>query len=176
MIRRPRRSLPAILLALVLLAAAVLVAISCIQLLLHQNPLIRFGTLAAFGASLRWNAPITIVVGVVAAVLGLILLAAGLLPGKPTVLPLSDGGRTSAGVSRRSLRRDLTTAAASADGVRSAAVRVRRGRVVATVRTLATDTAGVAEQVRSLLDERLTAIALARRPRLRIRVSPDRRS
>jgi hypothetical protein len=92
------------------------------------------------------------------------------------VLPLSDGGRTSAGVSRRSLRRDLTTAAASADGVRTAAVRVRRGRVVATVRTLATDTAGVAEQVRSLLDERLTAIALARRPRLRIRVSPDRRS
>jgi hypothetical protein len=176
MIRRPRRSLPVILLALVLLAAAVLVAISCIQLLLHQNPLIPFGALAAFGASLRWNAPITIVVGVVAAALGLILLAAGLLPGKPTVLPLSNNGRTSAGVSRRSLRRDLTTAAASADGVRSAAVRVRRGRVVATVRTPAADTAGVAEQVRTLLDERLTAIALARRPRLRIRVSPDRRS
>ena len=69
MIRRPRRSLPAILLALVLLAAAVLVAVSCIQLLLHQNPLIPFGAVAAFGASLRWNAPITIVVGVVAAVL-----------------------------------------------------------------------------------------------------------
>ena len=89
MIRRPRRSLPAALLALVLLAAAVLVALSCIQLLLHQNPLIPFDALAEYAANLRWNDPVSIAAGVVAAVLGLILLAAALLPGKPTVLPLS---------------------------------------------------------------------------------------
>jgi hypothetical protein len=175
MIRRPRRSLPATLLALVLLAAAVLVAISCIQLLRHQAPLIPFAAIAAFGAGLRWNSPITLLAGAVAAVLGLLLLAAAVLPGRPTVLPLAGrDDHTSAGVSRRSLRRDLSSAAAGADGVSSAAVRVRRARIVATVRTPAADASDVAEQVRSRLDERLTDISLARRPRLRIRVRSHR--
>jgi Family of unknown function (DUF6286) len=177
MIRRPRRSLPAAVLALVLLAAAVLVAHSCIQLLLHQNPLIPFDALAEYAANLRWNDPVSIAAGVAAAVLGLILLTAALVPGKPTVLPLStEGGRTSAGVSRRSLRRDLTTTAADADGISSAAVRVRPRRIVATVRTPAADTSAMPEKVHRMLDERLTDIDLASRPQLRIRVSPDRSS
>lgn len=175
MIRRPRRSLPATLLALVLLAAAVLVALSCIQLLRHQAPLIPFAALAAFGASLRWNAPITLLAGAVAAALGLLLLAAALLPGKPTVLPLAGrDDHTSAGVSRRSLGRDLTTTAAGVEGISFATIRVRRARIVATVRSDAADTSGVSEQVRSRLDQRLTDIALDRRPRLRIRVSSRR--
>ena len=175
MIRRPRRSLPATLLALVLLTAAVLVALSCIQLLRHQSPLIPFAALAAFGASLHWNDPITLLAGAVAAALGLLLLTAALLPGKPTVLPLAGrADQTSAGVSRHSLRRDLTTTAAGVDGVSFATVRVRRARIIATVRSDAADTAGVPKQVRSRLDQRLTDIALARRPRLRIRVSSKR--
>jgi hypothetical protein len=175
MIRRPRRSLPSTLLALVLLAAAALVALSCIQLLRDQAPLIPFAALAAFGAGLHWHSPITLLAGAVAAVLGLLLLAAALLPGRPTVLPLAGrDDHMSAGVSRRSLRRDLTSTVIGVDGVSSAAVRVRRARIVAAVRTPAADASDLTEQVRQRLDERLTDIALARRPRLRIRVSPNR--
>jgi hypothetical protein len=175
MIRRPRRSLPSTLLALVLLATAAVVALSCIQLLRHQAPLIPFAALASFGAGLRWDAPITLLAGAVAAVLGLLLLAAAVLPGRPTVLPLAGrDDHTSAGVSRRSLRRDLTSTVVGVDGVSSAAVRVRRARIVATVRTPAADTSDLTEQIRRQLDERLTDIALARRPRLRVRVSSDR--
>lgn len=182
MIRRPRRSLPATLAALVLLAAAVLVSIASIQQLLGYPPIVLSTTLAAPVLGRTWGEPVVITAGVLAVALGLILLAAALLPGKPTVLPLAHdpagtgADHTDAGVSRRSLGKDLTTAAAAADGVSSATLTVGRRRITATVRTPGADTREIGEQVRNLLTDRLTDIAPTRTPTVRVKVTADRRS
>lgn len=177
MIRRPRRSVPATLVALVVLAAAALVATATIQHLLGHTPVVSVDTVAGAVVGRSWDDSVVTAAGAASAVLGLVLLAAALLPGTPTVIPLSGaGGRTDAGMYRRTLRKDLTTTAAAADGVSSAALKVGRRRITGTVRSPAKDTDGVGEQVRSLLAERLADIAPARHPRVRIKVTTERSS
>ncbi|GAB3547119.1 hypothetical protein J2S53_003077 [Actinopolyspora lacussalsi] len=182
MIRRSRRSLSATLAALVLLAAAVLVSIASIQHLSGHPPIVSTTTLAADVLGRTWDDPIVVTTGVLAVLLGLILLVAGLLPGKPTVLPLANdpagtgAEHTDAGVSRRTLGKDLTTTAAAADGVSSAALTVGRRRITATVRTPGADTREIGEQVRALLTDRLAEIVPVRTPTVRVKVTADRRS
>lgn len=177
MIRRPRRSLPATLVALLLLAAAVLVALSCVQVLLGRPSLIPLATLAGVGASLTWNTPVVIAGGVIAGVLGLLLLAAAVLPGRPTVLALSGSSAgTSSGVTRRSLCRDLVSTVRSADGITATRISVKRGRIRAMVHAPGGENTELDEQVRGLLTNRLAEIALAHRPRMRVRVRAERRS
>lgn len=181
MMRRPRRSVPATVLALVLLGAAVVAAIVAIRSLLGLSPLVSGQAVTTFLADRTWNDPVTITAGVIAAVIGLLLLAAAVLPGPPTVLSLSgdaDGAgqdHTDAGVSRRSLRSDLAATAAMADGVSRTRLRVRRRHVMTTVSTPAAATDGIPEQVRSLLSERLDEIHLARPLTVRVRASTERR-
>ncbi len=176
MIRRPRRTLPALLVALGLLAAAVLTAISCIQLLLGQPPLLPFAELARTASGLSWHQPVVLAGAAVITLLGLMLLAAALVPGTPTVLPLAPvADQPEAGVTRPSLSRSLANAAAAVDGIDHAQVRVRDWRVTATVRT-PLGSPGLDEQVRSALAERLDDIAPARHPRIRVRLSAARSS
>ncbi|QIZ38094.1 DUF6286 domain-containing protein [Saccharopolyspora sp. ASAGF58] len=181
MIRRPRRSVPATVVAVVLLALVVLAATAAIQHLLGYDPIVSPQALAAPVVGRAWNDPVIIIAGVIATLFGLILLATALRPGTPTVLPLADDpgtGRehTDTGVSRRSLRRDLTSIAAAADGVSAARLKVGRRRITVTVRTPVADTGGIPEQVRGLLADRLDDINPARRPALRIKTSTERGS
>jgi len=173
--RRPRRSTLAILVALVILAVMALIATSSIQVLLGRGPVLRFEAIAGYATRLTWNAPTTLAAAIVAVVLGLVLLYVAITPGNPTVLPLAGGdGRTEAGVQRRSLATDLTTTARTADGISKATVTVGRSKVTAAVRTPRADTTGISEKVHGLLTDRLAAIAPARTPRIRVRVSSDR--
>ena len=180
MIRRPRRSAPATIVALVLLAICVLVAIAVIQSLLGQQPFVRLEQLVSFTARQRWNGVLTIVVAIVVAVLGLVLLVAALRPGKPTVLPLAritdrDGSPVAdAGVRRQTLSKDLTAAASTVPGVSRARVSARRGSVVAEISTAAADSAAVPGQVKERLETRLTEIGPARTPRVKVRARRDR--
>jgi hypothetical protein len=89
MTRRSRRSLPATLVALVVVAACVLVTISSIQVLAGRRPLIPFADLARYGEHLHWDTTVVLAAGAAAAGAGLVLLLAGLWPGKPAVLPLA---------------------------------------------------------------------------------------
>lgn len=175
MIRRPRRTLPALLVALGLLAVAVLTAISCIQLLLGRPPLLPFADLAQTGSGLSWNQPVVLTCAAVITVLGLVLLAAGVVPGTPTVLPLARvAGQPETGITRPSLTRSLTNAAAAVDGVDHARVRVRTWRVTTTVRTTRLKPPDLAEQVRDAVTQRLDDIAPARQPQIRVRLSTAR--
>lgn len=177
MIRRPRRTLPALLVALGLLAAAVLTAISCVQLLLGQPPLLPFADLARTGRGLSWNQPVVLAGAAVITVLGLMLLAAALVPGTPTVLPLARvAGQPETGVTRPSLSRSLTNAATAVDGVDHAQVLVRTWRVTATVRTARLRPPDLVERVRAAVTERLDDIGPARHPQIRVRVSTARSS
>ncbi|WIX98140.1 DUF6286 domain-containing protein [Amycolatopsis mongoliensis] len=175
---RPRRTIPAVVVATLLLAACVLVALSAIQLLLGHSPLIPVDRLVSAGHRLHWHDIGVIAAGVVVATAGLLLLAAAVLPGAPIVLPLDDhpgaGGQVAAGVTRRSLRKTLLHSAETTDGVTSARLRLHRRRVTITVRSHRLDLAGLDGRVQEAVDQRLDSIELAERPTLHVRVTAAR--
>lgn len=163
--RRPRRSLPATLLALVLLAAGASVAITAVQLLLGEPPWLSYDRAAEALHSVRWADTAVLVAGIVVAALGLLLLLCALVPGARTVLPLSaDNSAVDSGVSRRSYRDLLAGTAAGVDGVRKVRLRVRARSVEAVVRTDRTNTTGLADAVESALSRRLEQLEPQRRP------------
>lgn len=175
MIRRPRRSTPATLVALVLLAVCVLVVLCCVQVLLGQIPLISLSQLLGVSSGLSWNSAATIAIAIVLAVLGLVLVLAAIRPGKPTVMPLvrmtdADGAPgADAGVRRTSLTKDLTTTAAAVPGVATASISARRRRVTATITFAAADPTTVPDTVRGRLEYRLIVVGPAPRPKVRVK-------
>jgi hypothetical protein len=183
MIRHPRRSIPATVVALVILAGCVLVAVSCIQQLTGHPPVVSWAQLADYGRRLHWHDATVLTAGGIAAGLGVVLLACAVLPGIPTMLPLAgdhdttdpvaagnDRAAVDAGLARRSLQHALRHAAADADGVTGASVRANNRTVVSTVRSPLRNRAEVGDLVGQQLQRRLDLVALARRPRLRIHV------
>lgn len=175
MIRRPRRVIPATLVALVILAACVLVAVSVIQSLAGHAPLISLGALARHVRTLRLDGTIMTSAGAVAAALGLILLGCAVIPGRSGTLALGGPGPV-AGVSRAGLRAALTVTAADVDGVTSVRVRVRDRRVTARVRTELTATTELHAAVTAALERRISQAGLARQPQLRASVRFRRRT
>jgi hypothetical protein len=175
MIRRPRRTVPATIVGLMLLVAAVVVAISCIQSIAGSTPLVAFSTLAELGRDMTWKDPRVLAAGGILSSIGLVLLACGLFPGRPQVLALAPGDdHTTAGISRWSLAGDLTTHARRADGITGARVRVGARTVTVNARIPLRDRSGLPERVRELVTERLDDINLARPARLRVTVTSDR--
>lgn len=170
MTRHSRRSVPAVLVALALLAASVLTAVSCIQLLLGDPPLLPLAAIAKAAGNHTWNQSVVLAGAGLVTALGLVLLCAALIPGAPTVLGLDRRqSEPEAGATRRSLDRALTLAARDVDGVAKAAVRIKRRTITATVRTPLHEAATLPEHVHTAITDRLDDIALAHRPRLRIR-------
>ncbi|WP_410599695.1 DUF6286 domain-containing protein [Amycolatopsis sp. lyj-90] len=170
--RRPRRSMPATLTGVVLLAACSLVAVVAIQMLLGERPWIRYDTVAGALHDTRWSDVVPAIAGAVAVLLGLVLVLAAILPGKPTVLPLR--GDLDSGASRRSYRSTLRAAASTVDGVSDATVKLKSRTVSATVSTGRTTTEGLADAVRGAIAHRLDQIDPALRPTVKVRVRAAR--
>ncbi|RDG34526.1 DUF6286 domain-containing protein [Streptomyces corynorhini] len=170
--RRPRRSAPATLTALALLAACTVVAVVAVQMIAGQTPWISYGAVAGDLRAAHWNDRAPAVAGGIAALIGLIMVMAAVLPGRPTVLPLA--GELDSGASWRGLRSTLRTAAADVDGVNRVTLRLRRRRVAARVRTDRTNTEGLADAVRTALEQRLDQIDPARRPDVKVTLRATR--
>ena len=122
MTRRSRRTLPAVLTALVLLTVGALVAVSTIQLLLGRSPLVPLADIAATLSALPWNSGTVIAAAIAIGVIGLVLLAGGVWPGRTHVFPLHPAtgpGHTlaEAGLHRSALSRIVRARAVEIDGV-----------------------------------------------------------
>ena len=89
MIRRPRRTVPAVIVAVILLAIAVLVVWSCVQILLDHAPVLPLAAIAATAATLTAASIAVLVTAGVLVVLGLTLIIVAAWPGRPTVLALA---------------------------------------------------------------------------------------
>lgn len=163
--RRPRRSTPAVLTALVLLAACALVAVVAIQMIIGEREWVDYRSVAATLHGMHWNDLGTALAGGVLALAGLLMLLAAILPGRATVLPLSgDPIGMDSGATRRGLRSTLRAAASTVDGVAAVKLRLGRRKVAALVRTNRTNTTGLDDAVRAAIERRLDQIDPANRP------------
>ncbi|MCR6490765.1 alkaline shock response membrane anchor protein AmaP [Amycolatopsis sp. OK19-0408] len=170
--RRPRRSTPAALVAVVLLAGCVPAAVVAIQAIFGKVPWISYSGIADRLHATHWNDFVPVLAGAAAALLGLVLLAAALLPGRLVVVPLR--GETDSGASRRSYRSTLRAAASDVDGVTAATLKVKRRKVTARVRTARTNVEGLPDAVRTAIERRLAQIAPATTPAVKVRVTSTR--
>jgi hypothetical protein len=178
--RRPRRSLPATIVTLVVLGVCVVVAITEIEALVGYPLLVPFPTAASYGQGLHFSDTPVIIAGAVACAVGLILLGCGLVPGKHTVLPLSRTENEtprvdSAGVTRRRLQAALRFSLVETDGVAKVRTKLTRRKVKAKVSTERRDPEAVHTAARDALDRGLALTSLAKKPRTRLRVKSTRR-
>lgn len=173
MTRHARRSIPAMVVAVLLLALCVLVAVALIQRQSGHTPFLPLTSLSHFARGLRLNSTSVLVAAWIAAVLGLLLVVIAVLPGRAATLALTRDEHTRASVGRAGLVRALRATAADVDGVTGATVRVARRRV--RVRLRADDVAGpVVAEAEPLLRRRLAAVSLARPAELRLTVAGRR--
>jgi hypothetical protein len=177
MIRRPCRVVPAVVVAVTLLAATILIIVSGIQALSGTAPVVGFADLPARGAELRWADPTTLLVSGIAMAIGVVLLVCAWTPGAPRVLPLmASWYRNTGGTTRRGLEAAVERTAQRTHGVTRARATVTARRVRAVVSTPLHDTADVAATVRAAVTDQLTGIGLRREPRVDVRVRrPGRR-
>jgi hypothetical protein len=138
--RRPARTIPATVTAVVLLALGIgLVWAAAARLAQGSWPAFADRT-AAVVATWTWGSVAVLLVSLAVAVIGLVLVIAALKPGQPTALTL-DGGSDGAGVhtevvmTRRSVAKLATARAGQVDGVDSVSTVVGARRVTVTVRT-----------------------------------------
>jgi hypothetical protein len=154
-IRRPRRMLPAIVIALVVFAACAAVVVSLVQRLVGAHEFVSYDSVADELHGLTWTDAAVLIAGVVAVVLGAVLLVLAVLPGRAVVLPLTTEDGVRAGLTRAGLHSTLRRSAGTVDGVTSARIRLRRKAVKISARTDRGQSDGLAEQVCDTVTRRI---------------------
>jgi uncharacterized protein DUF6286 len=169
---RSRRTIPAIITALVLAALAILAAVEVISRLVDQPArVLPVDRLVELGRDNQWDDPLALVVSGSLAAVGLLLLLIAVLPGRSPVVPLAVAApELVAGITRRALRRDAAAAAHDVAGVTRAAAKLSGRRLRVRVETLLRDPGDLAERVQQAVAARLDLLAPVRPVRVRVAV------
>lgn len=169
---RPRRSLPATLLAAVLAVAAVLTVVQVIAAALGRRAYARPAEwLAGLGRGTRFDDPVALAVATLVLVLGITVIVVALKPGFSRVIALASPDRqTVIGITRAALCRRLAAAAGGVDGIARARARVGRRQVRVRAVSSLHDTSGLAAQVCDTVTDRLRELAPLRPLRVRCTV------
>jgi uncharacterized protein DUF6286 len=169
---RPRRLVPGVLVAAVLAAAGILGVIQAASAAL-DHPLwnLPHRDFAGPLQDTHWDGTATLAVAAAVAFVGLVLMLAGLIPGRPRAIPLaSSDDSVVTGAPRRSLRRSLARLAEAVDGIDRAKVKLRRRSIKVRATTRLRDTAGLRENVHSAVQDRLAALDPLWPPLVKVRI------
>lgn len=171
LIRRPSRSIPSILLALVLLVFGGLVVWLAVHRVVNGAwPDSMVGTLTAIGSTALGSVP-AIIVAVILGVCGLAMIIGAVWPGNPDrveIFPDDIPGQTVA--KRRDLANLIQTQVEQIDGVHSVTVTTHRSRVDVIVRSVLDDLGPVREAARQKTDEVLKMLAPVGIARSRVQI------
>ena len=171
LIRRPSRSAPSVILALLLLAVGGLGAwLTGHRIVTGTWPDYTVTTLDTVGSTTLGSAAVLTAAGI-AALCGLSMILAALWPGLPErieILPDAVPGQTA--VRRRDLAALVRTQVEQIGGVHSAAVTTRRSRVDVVVLSVLDDLSPVLEAARKKTDEALQTLQPAGITRSRVRI------
>ncbi|MEU5879916.1 DUF6286 domain-containing protein [Spirillospora sp. NPDC047279] len=155
---RPRRVWPALIAAIALTGAGTVVAVEVISGLLDRPArLVPYERFTTWLTETAWNDDVVMAAGAVLALLGLLALLAGLLPGHTGLIRLRTADPDLVmGVTKRGLRTAVASAAAGVDmvsGVES--VKARGRRVVVSVASPVRESGDLKERVRDAVGARL---------------------
>lgn len=158
---RPRRRIPGVLVAAVLVAAGIVGCIWAASAAL-SHPLwnIPYRDFAGpLQSTVHWDDTGTLLVASAAAFVGFLLIVIAVIPGRTRAIPLASGDESLViGVPRRSLRRSLGWLAADVAGIDKATVRIGRHSVRVRATTRLRDPAGLRESVQAVVEDRLARL------------------
>ncbi|GAA5041948.1 hypothetical protein HNP84_002263 [Thermocatellispora tengchongensis] len=169
---RPRRIVPATIAAAVLLAVSLLVLIEVVSGLVGRPArIIPYDAMLRWAATTRWNEAAVLTGAAIVALVGLLLLLLGLVPGRPSHVPLrTEDPELIMGMQRRSFARALERAAETVPGVTRARARMRGGRVLITASSAMHDPGGLEQSVREAVYGKLRSLAPAVEPPVDVKV------
>jgi hypothetical protein len=145
---RPRRTLLATVVSILLAAAALVTVVGAVTAMARGRADVPELTWLAPLGRARWDDTAALATAAVACVLGLALLATALAPGRRRVIALaSEDPQTVTAITRAGLGRHLATVASGVDGVSRARARLRGKHVRVTVMTPLRDTAELPGEV-----------------------------
>lgn len=176
MSQHPRRRVPAIIVAVAILALCGVAAAALLEQIIGRRSFIGWAGLASYGNHERFTGPVVLAVAATGAVLGVVLLVCALWPGRAAVVPVASEEPITAGVARARLRRELRAIASDVDGVSHAVVRLRRRTVTTRARTERTDVDTVRQVLQATMERALARAALARPGQLRVKLRRIRRT
>jgi hypothetical protein len=158
---RPRRTVPAVVVAALLTVLGVVVAAQTISALAGR-PLrwARLDRMLSWAASTPWNNSLFLLGAALVALVGLALLVAALVPGRPRLVPVRTGDPDLIiGMRRRSFARALAHAAEGVPGVHAARASVRGHTAAVTATTAGWDRERFGADVRTAVLSRLVALS-----------------
>jgi hypothetical protein len=158
---RPRRRIPGVLVAAVLVAAGIVGCVWAASAAL-SHPLwnIPYRDFAGpLQSSVHWDDTGTLLVASAVAFVGFLLIVIAVVPGRTRAVPLASGDESLViGVPRRSLRRSLGWLAADVAGIDKAKVRIGRHSVRVRATTRLRDPASLRESVQGVVEDRLARL------------------
>jgi hypothetical protein len=160
---RPRRVLPALIVATLLAIAGILTATMVISTATGHHDVLFAAAAAQAGRQLHWQDPATLAIAAAATAIGTILIVLGLVPGRGTMVAIaSPDPQTVTGITRYGLRRYLAAAATEVDGISRARVKIRTRRVRVKASSPLRDAPGLSGQVKAAVTSRLEEMAALR--------------
>ncbi|MGR6915016.1 DUF6286 domain-containing protein [[Actinomadura] parvosata] len=173
---RPRRRVPAVIVAALLAMLSLLVLAETISALAGR-PLrwVPYDRMLAWAGSTLWSDPRVLAGAAVVTLAGLVLLAIALVPGRPRMVPVRSGDPDLViGLRPRSVTRALAHAAEQVPGVRSARATLRGHTFAVTPVTCGRDVDGFGQDVRAAVLSRLAALDLVEPYRVSVNVREQR--
>ena len=158
---RPRRRIPGVLVAGVIVAAGIVgciwAASAALSRPLWNIPHSDFA--GPLQSTVHWDDTGTLLVASAVAFVGFLLIVIAVTPGRTRAIPLASGDDSLViGVPRRSLRRSLGWLAADVAGIDKAKVRTGRRSVKVHATTRLRDPAGLREGVQAVVEGRLARL------------------
>ncbi|WP_336206008.1 DUF6286 domain-containing protein [Nonomuraea sp. LPB2021202275-12-8] len=157
---RPRRAVPAAVVAVLLTALGLLVAAETISALFGRPlRLVPYDRMLDWAVSTTWASPLVLAAAAVVTLLGLALLLTALVPGRPRMVPVRTGdAEVVIGMRPKGFTGALAHAAEEVPGVRSARASLHGGTVTVTAETSGWDPEGFEQAVRNAVLDRLAAL------------------
>jgi copper chaperone CopZ len=174
---RPQRRLPAVVAAVVVAAAGALACAEAISRIADRPlGLIPLDAAADTLQALTWDTPQALAGAAALAVVGLVLIAAAVLPGRGGYVALTTSDpEVVVGMSTTGLRRALAAAVGEVDGVSGARVTLRRRRAKVVADTRVRADPQLRDAVRAAAEQAVDHLAPAHRIKVRARVRYGRR-
>ena len=174
--RRPARTVPATITALVLLALGAGLVWAAVQRLVQGSWPTFAEQPAAWAAAWTWGSFAVLVLSVAVTVIGLVLLVAAIKPGPPTAMVLDHGSADDAAgtstevvMTRRSVAKLATARAGQIDGIDSVSSVAGARRVTVTVKTPSQQLGEIEQQVRDRVTGALQSAGLSPMPTVLVR-------